>query len=183
MSFLKEHGIRFGLISAAFAVVLQIVLYSMGAESYLSGWTALAWFVMLGLAFFAGAMELRSNGGVSIAFQRALIVVFTVMVITEFFSVITEFSIYNFVNRDFHVEAKPIRIQQTEATYHWLSRFIEYAEGDFEEIMSEAENADFHFYVSNAALKFVMWLCIDFLFALILAAIIKKDPPVSERTN
>lgn len=183
MSFLKEHGIRFGLISAAFSVVLQIILYSMGAESYLSGWTALAWFVMLGLAFFAGAMELRSNGGISIAFQRALIVVFTVMVITEFFSVITEFSFYNFVNRDFHYEVKDIRIAQTQESFEQFSKVIDYNDSDFDEIMETVENADFHFYVSNAALKFVMWLCIDFLFALILAAIIKKDPPVSERTN
>ncbi|MGB0430181.1 MAG: DUF4199 domain-containing protein [Bacteroidia bacterium] len=183
MSFFKEHGIRLGFISAAFAIVLQLVLFSLGAEKYLSGWTSVSFFMMLTLAFVAGALELRSNGGTSITFQRSLMVVFTVMVITEFFAVITEFSVYNVIDPDFYIEAKEIRIAQTIESFESFSNVIDYNDSDLDEIMEEVEKADFQFYVSNAALKFVMWLCIDFLFALILAAIIKKDPPVSERTN
>lgn len=182
MTFIQQPGVRFGLISAAIAIVLQIILFSAGPEKYLNGWTAVSWFAMLVLAFIAGAGELKINDG-TLPFPKALVAVYTVMVITEFFSVATEFTIYNFVDVDFHISAKEIRLEQTARSFESFSNVIDYNDTDKDEIMEEVANADFQFYISNAASKFVVWLTIDFLFALILAAIIKKDPPVSERTN
>ena len=177
--YLKEPGIKYGLYAGLVALIVQFGFFSFGADVYISMWIGVAWFAMLALAFVAGISELRSHGGF-IAFPRALLIIYTVMIIGEFFAVTAEFINYNLIDPNFHEVAKEVKVRQTAESFEKIGQVIQYNDTDRDEIMQVVESADYQFYLQSAALKFVTWLFLDFIFALILAAIIRKDPPKSE---
>ena len=74
------------------------------------------------------------------------------------------------------IRIKHVKIQKTAEQFESFDSFFGAREGDKEEIMAAVEDADYNYYVSFAVLNFVTWMFIDFFFALLLAAIVKKEP-------
>jgi len=174
MELLKKPGVRFGLISAmVYAIGLVLVRFA-GIEAFTSWPKAFPWLIMLAIAFVACVKQLAINGG-RLPFPKAMVIILTVMVLTEASAALTEWLIYQ-VDTELPARMKEVKLSRTAASFEQFDGIIDYAEGDREEIMSEVENANYNFSAGNAVLKFVTWIIIDFLFALLLAAIVRKEP-------
>ena len=174
MTLPKDPAIRFGLFGGLANIITFFVLYSMGAEAFIGVWRYLPWFAMLTFAFIACIQELKANG--YLLFPKAMSIILVVVVFSELSAVVSEFVIRNFVDPDLNTEIRAVSLESTEKAAEWFDQNIGYTEGDMEEIMEQVEKADFNFYLKDALLKFLQILCIDFIFALILAAIVKKQP-------
>lgn len=172
---LHQPGVKFGLIAGVFFCLLLFVLHSIDAATFVGGWRYLGWAVMLAMGFLAGVSELKANNDV-LKFPRAITVIFTVFLITDFFAVATEYAIYNAFDTDLHKEVKEVQLQRTRDWMNKIGAVIDYAEGDIEENLQEVENADFNFYLSDAGLKFLTGAAINFFFALLLGIIVRKEP-------
>lgn len=183
MNTLKAPGIKFGLIGFLIQFGCFVLFYRMGVDYFLGVWVYLPWLIMMVLAFMAGLEEWKLSEDRLLPYSRALITVFTVMLIAEFGAILAEYLIYNVLDPNYHEIARSQKLADTERWMQRFARYISYAEGDKEEIMETARRMDYHFYIMSAVFKFLVILCVDFFFALILAAILRKEPKVSERSN
>ncbi|MBI1185335.1 DUF4199 family protein [bacterium] len=177
---LSNVRIKFGLVGFAAYFALMLVGYFAGVPVFLSfGYKLFMWVLMLAIAFMAGAVKLRSNGG-HIRFEQAMGVVLSIFVFSEIGAALAEWLVFNVINPDFHLAVKDYQIAKTKEQMGEMSKMIQYAEGDFEENMEEVSRRHYNFSLANAVQKFVTFLAVDFVFALILAAIIKKEPRATE---
>lgn len=174
MALLKDPAIKFGILGGLANLVTFFILYSLGAEIFIGIWRYLPWFGMFTLAFVACVQIIKSEG--YLLFPRAMSIILVVIVISEFTAVLTEFVIRNVVDPGLTEQIREIRLINTEEAAEWFDENLGYSEGDMQEVMEQVENADFNFYLKDALLKFLQILCIDFIFALILASIVKKQP-------
>lgn len=174
MTFPKDPVIKFGLFAGLASIVTFSVLYILGPKEFMGIGRYLPWFGMLSFAFIACIQEIRATR--YLLFPRAMSIILVIVVISEFAAVTTEFVIRNFVDPELNAQIREISLEETEKAAEWFEDNIGYTEGDKEEIMDVVEKADFNFYLKDALLKFLQILCIDFIFALFLAAIVKKQP-------
>lgn len=182
MNALNAPGVKFGLISGGFYAIFISILFSLGIDSFQGYLRVVPVSAMIILALFAGLGERKLNGGF-LAFGKAVMAIGSVFVISELMLNITEFTIYNFVDPDLHIAMKAYTIETTEKTIDMMSGIFQYQEGDVDDIMKAVTEADYHFRLTNALLKFVTWVAIDFVFALILAIIVRKEPKPGAQYN
>lgn len=175
MNALNAPGVKFGLISGGFYAIFISILFSLGIDMFQGYLRIVPFLAMLILALMAGLSERKLNGGY-LSFGKAVMAIGSVFVISELFLNMTEFTIYNFVDPELHIKMKAYTIETTEKTVDMMSGVFQYREGDIDEIMEAVTNADYHFRLTNALLKFVTWVAVDFVFALILAIIVRKEP-------
>lgn len=178
MNIWKEPGLKWGIISGLFYSLFLIILFSLGPEAFIGNSKFIAYLAMLSFGFVAGMQERKLGEGL-ISFGRAFTIILTVFAFTEFLAVFAEWLIYNVFDPSFHEKIKPIVLAKTQESMETISKFLEYGEGDADEILKTVNDADYKFYILSAVQKFVTWLALDFLFALILAAILKKEPKIN----
>jgi len=183
METLKKEGVKFGLISAVVYAILLFILYFLGIDSFTSSTLrAIPWFLMLVFAFIAGVSQLKAHDGI-LYFPQAIVTILLVFAISEIGAVAAEYSLYNLVDTELPGKMKEVNLEKTKASFKQFENIIDYAEGDEAQILTEVEEADYNFYAKDAVLKFIAWLFIDFLFALLLAAIVRKEPKKVEEPN
>ncbi|MBI3142446.1 MAG: DUF4199 domain-containing protein [Bacteroidetes bacterium] len=175
MVFLPHKALVPGLASGVLSVVIQLFLYGLGANWYFSIWALLPTLAMLVFSF-ATIWRLKAVQGGLIGFQQALFATFTVMVVHALFSVAGEWMVYNIIDPNFHLSAAEVKMKRILESMETYSRWIDYSDGDKDEIIQTAQKADYQFYFKNALSKFLLASIIYFLFALILASILKKEP-------
>lgn len=176
MELLKKEGVRFGLMAMVTYAVSLFIFHAVSIETF-SGvvFRSIPWFLMLCFAFAACVVQLKAQGGI-LRFPEAIVTILIVIALAELGAVLGEFILYNAVDTELPAKMKALNIEKTMKTYESFEKALEYAEGDKEEILTQVEEANYNFGLSDAVLKFVTWLFIDFLFALLLGAIVRKEP-------
>lgn len=180
MRFIPNKVLVYGLVSGGLSILIHALLFMLGPQSYFSIWSNLPAFVML-LVSFAATWQLRASQGGAIGFQSAVFSAYTVMIVHGLLSVIIEWTLYNIVDPGFYLIAAEVKMERILESMETYSRWIDYSESDIEEIVMTAQSADYHFYFKDALSKFLLGAIINFLFALILATILKKEPTTHER--
>lgn len=176
---LKKEGVRFGLVGMVVYAIAIFILHAISIDALTSVmFRAIPWFLMLTAAFFACVMQLKAQGDI-LLFPDAMVTILIVFAFCEFGAVLGEYLLYNVVDTELPEKMKLIQLEKAQENYDGLKNTIGYAEGDEEEILTQVENANYNFSALQAVLKFVTWLFVDFLFALLLGAIVRKEPITS----
>lgn len=174
---MNSPGLKIGLISAAISVTLSAILYYVDPRLKYGDFAVLPQLIIIGLAFFAGVWERSVNGGY-ISFGRVLGAIFAVFVITEVSYSLFEFVLHNYIDSEAPAVMKEVKIDNT---IKWAERYksigIQMSEEEYKNQLDIVTNKiDYRFRLSNALQAILVWCLIDLVFALILAAILRREP-------
>ena len=91
----NKETMQYGLISAAAAVLIFVVLYILGAEYFLSPAAWISSYLLPIVFAVLGAIQVKKNNNGFLPFNEALKITFGVLVITALVSSIVSFLIFN----------------------------------------------------------------------------------------
>lgn len=171
----NKETIQYGLISAAAAVLVFVVLYILGAEYFMSpvAWIS-SYFIPIVFAVM-GCIQVKKKNNGYLNFNEALKVCFGVLVITGIVSTIVSYFIFNYLDVAFAERMKQLTIEKSQEA---MARF-NVPESEMEKAMDKIAEQDIFSFAS--LMKSFAYACIlYFIEALIIAAIIKKKKPELE---
>ncbi|MCB0737095.1 MAG: DUF4199 domain-containing protein [Bacteroidetes bacterium] len=178
MNALKAPGVKFGLISGLVYSIIITLIFSGGINSF-QGWGRyMPLITTVTFALLAGFSERKLNGGY-ITFGRAVLVMGTVFIISELMFNITEVLLYNVVDPDLHNKVKAYMVEKTAETIDLFSGAISYKQDQIDEIMDAVRDADYRMNMYNAGSRFIVYSILDFVIAVILAIIVRREPKSS----
>lgn len=169
----RSFGLFYGIFAGLSMVLLITGLYLGGVKVFMGNGNYLTYVILIGLAVTAVLTEKKANGG-WLEFQAALKTCFTVFVIGLAAQAIFTELLLNFIADPVFKKAYTQAVlEKTEQTYRELGL----SEDRLNQTMTEMrENDKFSF--SRMFQGFSIWCIIHFIFALIIAAIVKKKKEV-----
>lgn len=171
----NKETLQYGLISAAAAVLIFVVLYILGAEYFMSpaAWIS-SYLLPIVFAVF-GAIQVKKKNDGFLNFNESLKITFGVLVITALVSSIVSYFIFNYMDVAFAERMKQLTIEKSQET---MQKFG-VPEAEMEKAMEKIDEQDIFSFVSIA--KSFAYACIlYFIEALIISAIVKKKKPELE---
>ncbi|MHA4811225.1 DUF4199 domain-containing protein [Flavitalea flava] len=168
----RSYGLVFGLIAGLSIVILTTVLYRGGVKTFMGNGNYLSYVILIGLAVAAALAEKKANGGF-IAFQSALKTCFTVFVIGLAAQTLFTELLLNYIDPVFKKAYTQAVLEKTEEVF----RKFGLSEDKLDQTMAEQRGKD-QFSFTSMIQGFSIWCIIHFIFALIIAAIVKKKKEV-----
>ena len=167
-------GLMYGLISGGVAIVFTLVLYLAGVKWFVHpiAWAGLA--LPIVVAVLGGLAQKKANGGY-LEFGAALKTVFLIFVIGSVVSTAFTYVLFNIIDVPFR---EALSQETAEVTEKMMQKFGA-SQADIDKATADAMNGN-NYTVSRLALSFAFGCILWFVFALIIAAIIKKKKPEFE---
>ena len=163
----------YGLIAGACLIVLTLVLYLGGVETYLGGLARLGYAILIGLAAWAAVAQKKANGGY-LEFMDALKACFTVFVIGLASQTFFTWLLLNVLDTHFRDVLNPVVLQRTADAYRKLGL----TDDQLAKAM-DVERGKNQFTLGSMSLGLAFTCIVHFIIALLLAALIKKKKDAS----
>jgi len=167
----SNPGLTYGLIAGLLMILLTLGLYLGGAESFLSPVSYLGYVILIVVAVMAGRKQKQVNGGF-LPFSQALKIVFSVFVVAMLLQTLFTYLLFNFIDTDFAAALNQISMEKAEE----IMRKFGVPEADIEKALEQSRNQN-NYSLGKMLLGFFISCIFSFIFALIIAAIIKKKQP------
>lgn len=163
--------LQYGGLSALVYLLVFVVLYLLGADSFLSigGYSS----ALVPIVFaVVGCIVFKKENGGFLEFREALKISFAILVITSLASTIFSYILFNFIDPAFGESMTQVALEQQQ---RMLEKF-----GAPQEAIDKAvkDTLSRNLYSLPNLFQTFMFYCIaQFIFALIIAAIVKKKRP------
>lgn len=157
----------YALITAIGIVVFTFILYKSGVHLYLGGIAYLGIAFLLLMAILAALAQKKANGG-AIPFQEALRIAFTIIAVGFAAQTLFNWILMNFIDTHFKQQVIDETLRRTEK----LLRDWQYPPDKIEHDMAEQKASD-PYSIRNQTMGFAIYSIVGFIFALIIAAIVK----------
>jgi hypothetical protein len=167
---LQDFAVKNAVILSLVYIVLLLLLYLMGISYYGSFYKIFPFLIMLTGILMIGFRLRKLNSGF-IEFKKALKYIYLIFVIVEISFSVFNAVMFKVVDPNMDKEIKQLAVQQTQSM---MEKFNQ-PQDKIDEAVARVKASDTSFKYSTAFLGLGIWLIIDFLFALIFAAIVKKD--------
>lgn len=165
-----EHpSIKYGIIGGIVYILLSTILWIISPELLISPIRIVPYAIILAIGIFAGVQLREAQGGL-ISFGQALLGIFLCYLIIEVIWAGFMLLLYNVIDPGLNVELKRLTIQASE---EWFDK-LNVPESDREEALEAMEAQSFNFDLKNAGITVLTYAGLEFVVALITAAIIKK---------
>jgi hypothetical protein len=164
----QNTGLKFGLIAGIGLIVFTWGLYRGGLELYLSRTAYLGYVISIGLAVTAALMQRKANGGI-LAFQAALKTAFTVLVLALAAQTLFAWFLLNHVDTHFKDMLAKATLDRTEAFLKGQAMPAD----DLNKYMDDQRSHD-PFSLGSMTLGLALWCIVQFIIALLIAAVVKK---------
>jgi hypothetical protein len=163
--------LQYGMISAVVSLLFLVVLYVSGVKAFTSPVAYLGFVLPIAFAVVACIQERKNNGGY-LDFRKALKIAFGVLVITSFVSSITQFVLFNYIDTAFR---ESMLQESMDMAQRMMERFnVPQSEIDKQlKAMTETNQFSFGKTMTSFAFICIIW----FVISLIIAAVVKKNPP------
>lgn len=171
----NKETIQYGMISAAAAALVFVVLYILGAEYFMSPAAWISSYLLPLLFAIIGALSIKKKNNGFLNFNEALKVSFGILVITGLVSTIISYFIFNYLDVAFAERMKQLTIEKSQ---EMMQRF-NVPESEMEKAMDKISEQDL-FSLGSLSKSFAYACIMYFIEALILSAIIKKKKPALE---
>lgn len=167
----KDNSLlQFSLISALVSVLFYVALYLNGAETFIKPIAYLSVVIPIVFAVIAAQKTKKTNG--YLPFNQALKIVFGIFVLSSFSVTLFSYLLYHYIDPAFAERMFQLTIQKTQ---EWMMKFGVRQE-EIDKQVKVMMNMDM--YSFGALMKSFFYQCIlNFLFSLIIAAIVKKNKP------
>lgn len=163
--------LQFGLMSSLAYLLFFVVLYLMGAESFVS-WGGYSSSVIPIVFAILGVRKVKKDNGGYITFREALKVSFGILVITAFSSMLFSYVLYNFIDPPFAESMTQVMVGQTQRMLEKMGASQDIIE------KSVSKMLDNNMFSLGQLLQSFMFSCIFmFVIAVIISAIMKKNKP------
>jgi predicted permease len=163
---------QYGLMSAAISLLIFVVLYLLGSESFKSPFAFATILIPFVFAVIACRKAKKDNEGF-LEFKEALKICFGILVLNSLVTSLFSYILYNFIDKPFADSMKQLTIEQTQK---FMSRF-----GVPQDQIDKAVNGIIEkdlYTFGTIMFSFVQGCIVWFILALIMAAILKKKKPV-----
>lgn len=164
----RSFGLVYGSIAGLGMILLITGMYLGGVKVFMGSANYLGYVILIGLATAAALAEKKANGGF-LEFQSALKTCFTVFVIGLAAQTIFTELLLNYIDPGFKKAYTQAVLEKTEE----VLRKFGLPEDKLDRTMAEQRGRD-QFSFSSMIQGFSMWCIVHFIFALIIAAIVKK---------
>lgn len=175
MKIASTPALLYGVIGGLTICVFSLVLYTMGAESFLN----YAWFnyiILLIVAVLAGLAKKKLDSGF-LPFSDALKVVFGAMMLAMFIQLLFNYVLFNFIDVPFSEAIKQMGMDKAEQFMKSMNVPQDTIDKAIEDEARKNTNS-----FGSLALGFAIFAIPAFLVSLIIAAIIKKNKPEFHNT-
>lgn len=166
-----DVGITYGLISGLVSVVFGLLLYLMGAKSYVSPIAYFGMLLPIIIAVLAGLRQKKMDGGY-LDFAKALKVTFMTFVIGTIIGMLFNFVLFNYIDvpfRDALTQESAVKAAEYMQKFGVKQEQIDKAMED----AMKTNSFSFSKQLLNSAFICIVW----FVISLIISAIIKKKKP------
>ncbi len=171
----RNISLKWGLICAAFLIVLSVVMYIINWELMVNMWMGFAGLAVMIVLFVLGVKEVKANLGGYISISEGLFSIFLMYIIASFISMLFNYALMNWIDPNLPVLMKEKTI---ETTVEMMQKFGA-SEEDVNKTLDQLDSMDT---ASFSALfwQFVKGSAFGFIIAFIIALIVRKKRPVFE---
>lgn len=171
---MKNQGILNGLYLGLTSVVVNLLMYLVNVDLYLNWWVQLTLSMVLTIFFMtrAGILTRREQNGF-LTFKNALQPTFLTYAIGALIGTIFIYVMYHYVDTSLVELTKEKAMEQTEKM---MSAFGAGQE-DIDKTIEGMEDQNFETGIGKTLLQYAFGLIFGFILALIISAIIKRNPP------
>lgn len=167
----RPVALTYGLIAGLVIVIITYILYMGGVNTYLGGLAFLNYVAMITLAVIAAWSQKKAQGGY-LEFREALQTIFTVFAIALLMLTLFNWVLMNYLDINF----KNAVSQETIKRMEELLRRMKMDDDQIDKAVNNARHND-SFTLGKLFLGLMFWYIAAFLFALLIAAIVKKKKP------
>ncbi|MEO0311062.1 MAG: hypothetical protein RIQ89_719 [Bacteroidota bacterium] len=176
---LNQYILRHGLIYAAISVIITIVLYILGADFFANNMMVISILLLLIAIIYPIIVvsRFRKDNGGYCTFIDAFKCVFGVLILAGAIGLIFNIVMYGFIDTEY---PKQINEKVMIKTMEFMQK-MGASEDDINKAMEQAQSNN-RFEIAAQIKGFLFSAVFYALYALILAAIFKKDKPVFDTT-
>jgi len=171
-----EHGLKWGLIYGMANIAFFLIAYLIDKTLLVSMWFSGGIFIINLILLIFPVIAKRKEFKGLISFNDAFIICFTVFLGGALIQNIFTFFLYNFIDTGL---AEFIKQQTIESTVSLLEKF-NLEQDQIDKAISDIQSQDFTQTPARISLQFFYSMIYGGLISMILAAILKKAPKVSD---
>lgn len=173
----KNIGPLYGLIAGLTLVVLMFCLYMGGVSAFMGplGWLKYPLIILIAVL---AAQKLKKLNGGYLPFAEALKIIFVVFALGFLLETIFSYILLNFIDTDFREAMTQAAMEKMAALFKRLGS----SEEQIEKMMEEGSKKE-NYSLGKVLLGYGLGCIISFIFALIIAAIVKKNKPVFDNNS
>lgn len=166
-----NEGLKFGLICGLTAVLIMLGSWTMGIKVFTATQFYSAFFPFMIIILIIGGLQLRKQNDGLLTFAEALKFNFLSYVVAAVVIAITTYLLYNFIDKDLTQKSAEIALAKSRDIMEKMGS----SEEDIEKAMKNSAESMKETGFKKILLGTGIGLIWDFVKALILAAIIKKE--------
>jgi len=174
---IKKHAMNFGLIAALIGILYTLVGYIMDPELLVNWWAGLMIFIVYIVLFIMTSSKVKKEQDGFISFKDA----FTGFVLTSIISGITavvfNLLLFNMIDPEFGEQVKELQI---EKSVQMMENFGA-DEAIIDKSIADLEATD-NYAIGTQVKGFFMMLMFNIIIGLIVAAVMKKNPPLIDES-
>ena len=163
---------QFGIIAALASLLIYVIVYVAGTDFYGSGISMFISFVLpIAIAVLACIRAKKENGGY-LEFSQALKICFGVLVIASLTTSVFNYLLVNYFDPAFGERIVQLSIEKTQSILEKIGTPQDAIDKSIREMTFEKL-----FSAKSVFQSFMLGCIVQFIFALIIAAIMKKNKP------
>ena len=172
---MKNPAVKYGLIAGFIGVLLSTLTYAMGVAYMANLWTGLLILVIIIVMYVILSIRIRKDAGGFITFKDAFIRIFIMCLIAGVIGAIYNIILNTLIDPELPQKLQVVIIEKTTSMMEKFGAPQEEIDKAIDKLQNEAANK---FTVLSQLKGLAIMTIVSAIFALILAAIVKKNPPI-----
>ena len=171
--FLRNVGLRYGVIAGLFMVAWQLVLYVIDWKLTAGFWGSISLVPWIAILYF-GAVEARKSLGGHINFVQVLAVVLIIVLVSSLLGVAYNYIQNTFIDPELPAKLKELTIETTEEKLTSMGM----DEDKIEEQLKNLRDADFKPSLKNLSIYMAGSVVLGLVIGLIIGLIVQRKKPL-----
>ena len=171
---MKNPAVKYGLILGVISIFVQWLMYAAGDDVMATWWVGMLWLVAVMVIVIILGQKIRKEKGGYWSFKDAFLTLFIICTISGVMGVINQLLLFGVIDTELPARLKDVVIQKTITMMENMNA----PQDKVDEVIEQMQKDDSP-YAPSKILKSSMGLFVmGTIFSLIVAAIIKKAPPL-----